>query len=154
MKKIIVLIITLSLLLNIILIYVFIIKGDTFQSKDNRIALSMSESNKEFVLDEMRVFLESIQQINEGLSTHNTEKIIKACQVSGGSVIEHAPKGLLKTFPIEFKTLGFSTHGIFDEIGINAKNGVDTEIIQNQVNLLLNNCVACHKSYKISTANY
>lgn len=143
----------LSILLNIGLIYFFIFKGQTAKTNDSRIAIVMSADNTDFVLDEMRDFLESIQQINEGILTNDAQKIIDAGKKSGGSVIEHAPKGLIKTLPISFKKLGFSTHDMFDEIRESAETNFNTKNTQVQLNKLLNNCVACHKSFKIKILN-
>ena len=150
MKNTTIAITTLSVLLNVILIYVFVFKGETVKSTDHRTELLLSESNRDFVFDEMRDFLESIQQINEGILTNNPEIIIKAAKHSGGRVIDHAPKGMLKSMPIGFKELGFATHEIFDNIALNAANNYDGVEIQTQLNTLLNNCTSCHKSYKIS----
>jgi len=105
MKKPILIITVLSILLNIGLIYLFILKGDTVISNDNRTEIKMSENNKDFVLAEMRDFLESVQKINEGILTNNPKLIIEAGQKSGGSVIAHAPKGLLKSLPGGFKAI-------------------------------------------------
>jgi hypothetical protein len=150
MKKTIILITILSLALNVGFIYLFIIKGNTVKSEDNRIAISMSKDNSEFVLEEMRVFLESVQQINLGLLNNDSSLIIKAGKTSGGSVIEHTPKDLLGSLPIGFKTLGFKTHGIFDDITNSARDNFDKKETQKQLNDLLNTCVICHKSYKVS----
>ena len=141
-----------SIILNIILIYIFVFKGETVEANDNRTELTMSESNRDFVLLEMRDFLESIQQINEGILNNKPELIIKASKHSGGSVIEHAPKGLLKSLPMGFKELGFATHDLFDEIALNAEQNFDPKQTQNQLNSLLNNCTACHRSYKIQAS--
>jgi len=150
MKKIIPIIAITSILLNIGFIYLFLIKGETMKSNDHRTAITMSEGNKDFVLAEMRDFLESVQQINEGALENNPAKIIAAAKKSGGSVIEHAPKGLLKTLPSGFKKLGFSTHHLFDKIAKDAAENFDKQKTQTQVNTLLNNCISCHKSFKIT----
>jgi len=142
-------ILILSVLINIILFYVFIFKGETAETADNRIELTMSETNRDFVLLEMRDFLESIQQINEGILKNKPKLIIKAAKHSGGSVIAHAPQGLLKGLPIGFKELGFSTHDLFDEIGQTTADNYDAIKVQTQLNSLLNKCTACHQSYKI-----
>ena len=151
MKKPITILIVLSVLLNISLIYLFIFKGETTKTNDNRIAVVMTPDNTDFVLNEMRDFLESIQQINEGILNNDARKIIDAGKKSGGSVIDHAPKGLIKSLPIGFKKLGFATHNIFDEIKESAEANFIPKNTQIQLNKLLNNCTACHKSYKIST---
>ena len=139
----------LSVLLNICLIYLFIFRGETIKTTDNRIEIKLSQSNTDFALAEMRGFLESIQQINEGILTNDAQKVIKAGENSGGVVIEHAPKGMMKALPIGFKKLGFSTHDLFDEISKSATNNFDAKVTQTQLNLLLNKCVSCHKTFKI-----
>ena len=149
MKKTIYLVVVLSIILNIALVYLFLIKGETVKSADGRTAIIMNKDNKDFVLAEMRDFLESVQQINEGIVNDNSQLIIDAGKKSGGSVIEHAPKGMLKTLPAGFKSLGFSTHDIFDKISIKAQENYSKEGAQQQLNTLLNNCIACHRSYKI-----
>ncbi len=140
---------TFSILLNIGLLYLFVLKGNTVPSVDKRVAILMEKDHQTFVLAEMRDFLESVQQINEGIMTNSPDKIINAGNKSGGSVIDHAPTGLLKTLPFEFKQLGFETHDIFDKIATSAKEDYQPEKAQRQLNKLLNNCVACHQIYKI-----
>ena len=75
----------------------FIFKGETTKTNDNRIAVVMTPDNTDFVLNEMRDFLESIQQINEGILNNDAQKIIDAGKKSSDSVIDHAPKGLIKS---------------------------------------------------------
>lgn len=150
MKKGILIIAILSILINISLIYLFVIKGNTEKTNDDeRTTILMTKENKDFVLAEMRDFLESVQQINEGILNDDSNKIINAGNKSGGCVIAQAPKGLLKTLPGGFKALGFSTHDMFDKIAQSAKQNFNKQQTQTQLNTLLNNCIACHKSYKI-----
>lgn len=150
MKKSILILTVVSILLNIGLVYFFVFKGETVKSNDHRTELNMSSNNRDFVLEEMRGFLESVQKINEGIINNDPKKVIEAGEISGGSVIEQTPKGLMKTLPVGFKQLGFSTHDIFDDIAENAKLNFNPKESQKQLNTLLNNCIACHKSYKIT----
>ena len=149
MKKSVSIIAIISVFINVILIYVFVFKGQTASVNETRTTLTMSQSNQEFVMDEMRTFLESVQQINEGILKEDAGLIIKAAEKSGGSVIAHAPQGMLKSLPIGFKQLGFATHDTFDAIAEEAQNNFNPKQTQQQLNTLLNNCTACHKSYKI-----
>jgi len=150
MKKIFFLVtLSVSIILNIGLVYLFFIKGETIKSTDNRTAIIMSKDNKAFVLKEMRDFLESVQQINEGILNNNSQLIIDAGKKSGGSVIERAPKGLMKSLPSGFKSFGFSTHKIFDDFSSITQENYDKNNTQQQLNKLLNNCISCHRSYKI-----
>lgn len=149
MKKPIVIITVLSILLNIGMVYLFIIKGETVKTEDGRTTIKMSPNNKDFVMEEMRDFLESVQKINEGILTNNPNLVISAGRKSGGTVIDHAPHGLLKSLPLGFKTLGFATHDLFDEFSTVSVENFDKKETQEKLNTLLNNCTSCHKAYKI-----
>lgn len=151
MKKLTIIIATLSIIVNVGLIYFFFFKGDVIQYKNDRTAVIISPENKEFVLKEMRVFLESLQQINQGLIKGDASLIIEAGNTSGGDAKEHAPRGLIKSLPKDFKNIAFSTHTIFDAIKDSARINFDPLQTRRQLDELLNNCVACHQKYKFET---
>ena len=136
-------------ILNIALVYVFIFKGETVDLKDGRKGIPLNKPNKDFVLDEMRSFLESVQQINEGIIKNDKSLVIKAGEKSGGSVIDHAPQGMMAKLPMDFKALGFATHAVFDEIAESARNNFEPAQTREQMAKLLGNCVSCHKQFRI-----
>lgn len=141
----------LSLLIITGLIYKFFIKGDDVKKiKDGRYEIKMSTENREFVMAEMRLFLESIKTINEGIAENNPEKIASIGKQSGVCKVEAVPKGLIKSLPLEFKNMGMQTHDYFDKIATIAKENYSQKGIQKELNSLMNNCVACHRTYKIS----
>jgi len=129
--------------------YMFILKGNVKTAEDGRQAILLSQENKDFVLQEMRQFLSSVQQITEGAIEGDMDKIITAANISGGTVIEHTPPSLMRSMPIAFKKLGFDTHYKFDKIAEDAKTGIGKEHTLKQLNVMLSNCVACHSAYKI-----
>ena len=137
-------------LTTVALIYFFVFKGKVASTaKDGRVVVELTKENTEFALAEMRGFLESVQQINEGLLNKNIEQIEKAAKKSGGFVIDHAPKGMMASLPVGFKKLGFATHDLFDEIADSIQVNKNFDRTHSQLGKLLNNCVACHKAYKI-----
>lgn len=149
MKNFLPLVVFFLLALNILLVYMFVFKGETKQANDGRTAIIMSEGNRDYAMSEMRMFLESLEGINEGVLEQNQQKIINAAKKSGTEKSEVAPQGLIKSLPIGFKTLGMSTHKMFDEIVKMNSKTKDFKGVQKQVNTILNNCVSCHKTYKI-----
>ena len=151
MKKILPIILIASLLINFGLVYFFFIKGDTIQANDGRTAIIVSSENRDFVLAEMRLFLESVQEINQGIIEKDSAMVVSAGKQSGGSATNHAPPGLVKSLPMAFKTLGFSTHDIFDDIKESAEKEFKPQETRQQLDLLLKNCVACHRNYKLET---
>ena len=149
MKKLPWLIAIISILFNGAMIYLFFIKGNTTTSDDNRIPVVLTEYQKDFALSEMRGFLESIQQINQGIIDNNPDMIIEAATKSGGSVIEHAPKGMVGRLPLAFKQLGFGVHDKFDLLAESMETEFNVAEAQLQLNSILLSCVTCHKGYKI-----
>jgi len=127
-------------------------RGETLKASDGRTAIVMTEGNRDFALSEMRGFLETLQQINEGVLTNDAQKIIDAANTSGTGVAETAPKGLMKSLPIGFKTLGMNTHKLFDKLAEATAKNYDKKQVQQQVNTILNNCITCHRTYRLTTS--
>lgn len=155
MKRILtLLLLTLSLLANGILVYKFFYQGEkVLIKKDGRSEIKMSRENREFVMSEMRGFLESVQKINEGIAKNDPELISSVGLQSGTCKVNAVPKGLVRSLPFEFKQMGFETHKLFDEMAKMAKEKYDRQQTQIKMNELLNNCVACHRTYKITAEN-
>ena len=138
MKKIVFIALIISLIGNVFMVYKFLIQGDTYQYEgDKRLSIRMKYDHREFVMSEMRHFVEGVQRINEGILTKNTKLIIEA------------PKGLIKSVPLAFKKIGMDTHRKFDEIAETAKTNFDPKVTQKQLDGLLRNCIACHSSFRI-----
>lgn len=151
MKKISPFFLLLSVFLNVGLIYKFFYAGETVSlAKDGRSEIKMTSENREYVMAEMRGFLESVQKINEGIAKNDPTIIEKVGQESGSCKVDGVPKGLIKSLPFGFKEMGFKTHELFDVMAKMAKENYDRQQTQEKLNQLLNNCVACHKTYKIS----
>ncbi len=155
MKRILtLLLLTLSLLANGILVYKFFYQGEkVLIRKDGRSEIKMSAENREFVMSEMRGFLESVQKINDGIAKNDPELIAAVGGQSGTCKVNTVPKGLVRSLPFEFKQMGFETHQLFDEMSQMAREKYDRRQTQMKMNELLNNCVACHKTYKITVEN-
>lgn len=151
MKKVHTLITIISLLLNIGLVYFFVFKGNTVKSEDGRTAVIMSPANKNFVLNNMRHFLEGVQEINQGINENDPSKVIAAGEKYGGSPVDEAPKGLVKSLPIDFKKIAFATHSTFDEIKDSAATNFNPKQTRKQLDGLLNKCIKCHSNFKIQT---
>ena len=134
---------------NVVLIRKMFVGNTEVLPNDTRVSIIVSQSNKDFVMHEMRTFVEALHQINVGIAQNDPTLIAKVARASGGSVAGHAPAGLLTSIPAEFKTIGFDTHGKFDQIAESAEKNFDPKHTAAQVTELLGNCVACHKMYRM-----
>ena len=128
--------------------YKFILQGNVTQIDDNRAAIKLTKSERELVLFEMRVFLESVQQITNGIANDNMPTVVTAARKSGKEAAVAVPGTLIGKLPIGFKKLGFDTHAKFDALALDAEQLGDSSHSLSQLNVLLENCVACHSAFK------
>lgn len=134
------------------MIYKFIIVGSVVPGDDGRQALVLDNTERNFVLAEMRIFLASIQAITDGISKEDMTKVTEAARMVGAQAQKGMPGSLVGKLPLSFKKLGFDTHNKFDELALNAEQLGDPDHSLRQLSELINNCVACHETYKIDVA--
>jgi len=124
-------------------------KGSVAPSDDNRISVVLTEDERNLVLNEMRQFLISVQGVSSAI-TNKDLKTVEDLAHKAGMVAElNTPGALLRKIPAGMKTLGFGTRGLFDDISAAAKAGKDPLIIRKQLDSLMNNCIACHATYRL-----
>ena len=128
--------------------YKFIIQGKVAKIEDNRVAIQLTQSERDLVLLEMRVFLQSVQQITNGIVNDNMSTVVTAARKSGKDAAVAVPGTLIGKLPIGFKKLGFDTHAKFDGLALDAEQLGDGSHSLSQLNTLLENCVACHSAFK------
>ncbi len=149
MKKIHNIIITILLLIIIGGIYKFIFQGSTSKSSDGRLAIHLTESERNLVLEEMRAFLVSVQQIITGISENNMPLVVKYAKKVGKAAQAEVPGTLMGKLPLSFKKLGFDTHTKFDELALDASSLEDKSHSLKQLKILMQNCVSCHAAYRL-----
>jgi mono/diheme cytochrome c family protein len=131
------------------LLYKFLIQGSTVTASDKRTAIVLEAGERDLVLAEMRAFLVSVQQITLGVAAHDPAAIARAARASGMGAAGAVPASLMGKLPLEFKTLGLSTHEAFDQLALNVEDLQDPTQALEQLATLLGNCVACHAAYSI-----
>jgi len=131
--------------------YKFILSGDVEKSSDGRLAVQLTESERDLVLEEMRTFLESVQQITQGIADKDFVIAAEAARKVGRAAQQGMPGSLVGKLPLEFKKMGFDTHAKFTQLALDAEQLADSEHTMTQLSELLNNCTACHKIFKFET---
>ena len=134
--------------------YKFVLQGNVAESSDGRTAIQLEKNERDLVLSEMRVFLESVQQITGGISGSDMARIAESARKSGASAQMAVPGSLVGKLPLSFKQLGFDTHKKFDELALDAEDLGDRDHTLSQLNTILENCVACHAAYRFEVATY
>ncbi len=129
--------------------YKFIIAGETIVAEDGRQSLMLEVGERNLVLAEMRMFLSAAQQIIQAANEGDAEAVAKAAREVGRAAQQAVPGSLMKKLPLEFKKLGFDTHGKFDQLAMDAEEFGDTAVSLKQLGTLMQNCVACHAGYRV-----
>ena len=131
------------------LVYMFFIKGSVAVATDERTAIILTEGERDFVLTEMRGFLTAVQQVIEGVDEKDMKKVAEAAKAAGAAATRTMPGSLPRKLPLGFKQMGHPTHKAFDELAMEASEIGDAGKVIKKLGTLMNNCVACHATYKL-----
>ena len=145
-------IIVLQLLFLLIIGYKFI-QGSVAPSEDERTAVVLSKDERNLILTEMRKFLISVQGVSEAITNGDMNLVAELATEAGMKAEENTPGSLLTKIPLPMKTLGFDTRNRFDQISADAIQLKDPLTSRKQLDQLLNNCLACHATYKLIEEN-
>lgn len=122
--------------------------GNVQPSDDGRQAVMLSKDERNALLLEMRVWLQSSQGILAAASAKDFDAVIKSAQASGMGAEADTPGSLFRKLPVEMKALGFDTRGKFDDIAAEAAKSKDSNQVVTKLSVAMNNCIACHEMYR------
>jgi hypothetical protein len=127
-------------------------KGEVQPSDDGRLAVMLSKDERNALLLEMRTWLQSSQGILAAAAANDFNAVIKSAKESGMGAEAETPGSLFRKLPVEMKALGFDTRGKFDAIAADAEKLKDSKHTITQLSEAMNNCIACHETYRFVEA--
>jgi hypothetical protein len=130
----------------------FFVAGRTVSAPDGRQAIVLSADEKNLILTEMRTMLSSVQGVVDGIANKDMKRVAQAARQSGSAAAAQVPASLMAKLPLGFKQLGHGAHQGFDEIVIGAESNEPEDLLLVRLGERLNNCVACHASYRLEVA--
>jgi hypothetical protein len=116
-------------------------------SHDNRISLGLTSAEKVVFLSEMREMLASIQGITQGIGEDDRALIIQSARYSGNRMARATPESVRKKMPQSFTDLGGPTHMMFEELIVRTETD-DMNMLSAFTGKLMQQCIACHATYK------
>ena len=122
--------------------------GNVQPSDDGRQAVLLTKDERNMVLLEMRVWLQSSQGILAAASEKDFDAVIKSARASGMGAEAATPAALFRKLPLEMKALGFDTRRKFDDIASDAEKFKDSNRIVAKLSVAMNNCTGCHATYR------
>lgn len=124
--------------------------GTTEPSKDGRTAVILSETERDYVLGEMRGLLATVQTIVAAVAVDDMAKVANAARAAGSAAPRSAPPELMINLPLGFKTTGMSVHKGFDQIADAAEAGESGKQVLGRLGAQMGVCVGCHATYRLS----
>ncbi len=119
------------------------------RATDNRTVLKLTPDERIMILEEMRQFLDGVQKMTGALSKPDMQATADAARNMGQKMVHALPPALHAKLPGEFKQLGATVHGSFDQIALDAETLQDVSYTLNQLSTTLKNCASCHATYQI-----
>ncbi len=126
--------------------------GDVKPSDDGRLAVQLSKDERNGLLLEMRTWLQNSQAILAAASSQDFAAVATIAKSSGMAAEAATPGSLFRKLPAEMKMLGFDTRKKYDEIATDAEKLKDSKHTIEQLSVAMNNCVACHATYRFVVA--
>ena len=123
--------------------------AEMHSAPSGRTPIQLTLTEREFVLTEMGLFLQSVQKIVNGIASGNMALVAEYARKSGRAAQADMPASLPEKLPASFKQLGSDTHRKFDELALDAEQLGDGEHSLSQLGHLLGNCVSCHSAFRI-----
>src|ERR1700761_299622 len=119
---------------------------------DTRETVQRTEEEKTFVLEQMRLLLSSIVEIEDGLGSGDMDQVAREAAARGrrANVALARPPGLAAKESDAWKAMFGSVRSGFDEIAEQANAHAPAAKINKTLADTMRNCVACHQTYRIS----
>lgn len=117
---------------------------------DRRTPVPLPAEAVQAVRVEMRTMLSSLHEFQAGLATRDTARMRRAAVASG--LAAAADPGLEPLLPEEFLRIGVATHAQFDTLALAVQAGAPTDSLLRRLPGLTVNCVTCHATYRLETA--
>lgn len=121
---------------------------------DGRESIVLEPDQRDLILMEMRTFLESIQAITAAVAEEDMETIAAVASAVGMANAGTTPPEIVAKLPLGFKQLAVATHTGFDVIANEAQDMADPQAIIVEMGELMNNCIACHASYRLDLVGW
>ena len=126
------------------------VRGYTTTSPDGRIAVILTDAEKDMVLGEMRGMLQAVADIARALAREEHAAVAAAAKTVGSVAVQNDPPALMAKLPLEFKLSGMAMHESFDRIEAAARAGKQVREIMALLGDHLSLCTGCHANYRFA----
>ncbi len=121
----------------------------TCSAAEQRTAVTLLPAERAHLLDGMRVYLASIEDITSALAAYKPDRVAAAARRSGtAALLDVSPATALK-LPLEFTSLSLATHQQFDALAEKAERHASRTELLGDLAAILSSCNGCHASFRL-----
>lgn len=113
---------------------------------EQRKQVTLNDTQKTYVLGHMKTMLEAIAQINQHLADQQPERVAMLVKDMQQTSHQNKPKGLGKSFPDGFRAMSRQMNQHWKALMTPTS---DISKVNRELSSILNQCNACHRSYKL-----
>ena len=126
----------------------YAVSGET---TDTREAVQRTGVEKDFILDQMRLLLSSVVEVEDGLGSGDMDQVAREAAARGRKANVNLPKPstLSAKESDAWKAMFGSVRTGFDAVADKAKAHAPASEINKMLADTMRNCVACHQTYRI-----
>jgi cytochrome c556 len=119
---------------------------------DTREQAFRTEAERTFVFDQMRLLLNSITEIEQGLGTNDMDLVAREAAARGrkANMTLARPPSLAAKESDAWKSMFLSVRYGFDVVADQARDHAPAATINKTLADTMRNCVACHQTYRIA----
>lgn len=115
---------------------------------DGRVRIELSAKEREHIRAGMRVYLETIQGIVEGLARHRMAAVARSAAKGGERMLADVSLELVMKLPPDFVLISADTHRKLDELAAAARQPGTKLAVTTRLGEVLENCTSCHAKYR------
>ena len=130
----------------------FFVKGHTVAGTDARIAVMLTDVERNQILAEMRQFLKTVHEVLEAVVVQDLSLAERSARTAGMAMSVDVNPIIIAKLPLTFKAMGMSVHRDFDALADGIQSGEKGEQVLKRLSDLTSRCTACHDLYRFSTS--
>jgi cytochrome c556 len=116
---------------------------------DRRIAINVSQAEKNQVLSEMREFLHGFHSINIAMARQDMKALGITARPMGG-LLDRLPVKLKERLPEEFTQLAIAMNEAFQNLARDAESNGDMRKAHENLAEVMTYCSGCHDTYRFN----
>ena len=116
---------------------------------DQRTAVVVTPDGRDYILNEMRTMLETVQNVVGGIASGDTKATAAAARNSGMAMMKRIPSEIRMALPEDFRQMAMDNHASFDALALAAEAGEPLKAQLTRLEQSMGACSACHGMWRL-----